>query len=80
MTTTPNPLGGYNLTRVSVLSGKEHTLRLPTLTEAKLPWLDREHRNLYNVNIQDVLPELSPEEREFVLNGVTSDEWKLLIA
>ena len=29
--------------------------------------------------IQDVMPELSPEAREFLITGITSDEWDSLI-
>lgn len=29
--------------------------------------------------IQDVMPELSPEAREFLITGITSDEWYSLM-
>jgi hypothetical protein len=29
--------------------------------------------------IQDVMPELSPEAREFLITGITSDEWDSLM-
>ena len=29
--------------------------------------------------IQDVMPELSPDAREFLMTGITSDEWDSLM-
>ena len=31
-------------------------------------------------NIQDALPYLSPEEREFLLSGITPEEWKFFFS
>ena len=80
MTATPNPAGGYDLTRRSVLTGKEHTLHIPALTEEKLPLLSDELRRAEDLLIQDAFPELSPDEREFILTGISSEEWKHLNA
>jgi len=76
MTATPNPAGGYDLTRKSVLTQREHTLHVPKLTEEKLPFLSESLRDLHDLLIQDAFPELSPDEREFILTGITSEEWK----
>jgi len=56
------------VTRKSPISGKEHTLDLPiTAHEAFL--FER------GALIQDAFPNLSPAEREFILTGITDEEW-----
>ena len=54
---------------VSVVSGKVNTLNIPGLTEGMLMrWQAGEY-------IQDAMPGLTPVEREFLLTGVTPEEW-----
>lgn len=56
------------ITRTSLLSGKTHTLDIPC-TQAQLDaWNGGTH-------IQDALPNLSADDREFVLSGITPEEW-----
>lgn len=76
MTYKPNTAGGYDLTRKSVLTQREHTLHIPKLTKEKLPLLSEELRHAEDLLIQDAFPELTPDEREFILTGITSEEWK----
>lgn len=57
------------VTKTSKLTGIEHTRDIP-VTEHKLrEWLSG--RGL----IQDLLPELSDNDREFLISGVTPEEW-----
>jgi hypothetical protein len=56
------------ITRTSMFSGIERTLDLP-ITEAQLS--DWKGGTL----IQKAMPELTADEREFVMTGVTAEEW-----
>lgn len=56
------------ITRTSMFSGVERTLDLP-ITEAQLS--DWKAGTL----IQKAMPQLSADEREFVMTGVTAEEW-----
>jgi hypothetical protein len=57
------------VTRTSMISGKEHTLDLP-VTQHQLDLWQKE-RWL----IQDAMPELTAAQREFIMTGITSQEW-----
>ena len=57
-----------NITRTSFLSGKTHTIDLPITEEQFIAW-----RN--GTLIQDAMPELTPSQREFILTGITEEEW-----
>jgi len=60
------------ITRTSILSGKSRTYDLPVveeqLAEMELPSQMRR-------NVQEIFPQLSPDEREFIKTGITPDEW-----
>lgn len=61
------------ITKRSMLTGKEHTMDIPT-TPDKL--------KLYESGemlIQYVFPDLTPEQREFIKTGITPDEWKRIV-
>jgi len=55
--------------RKSILSGKYNTMQLD-VTEEQL----KRHRD--GELIQDVFPHLSAEEREFIMSGITPEEWE----
>jgi len=57
------------ITRVSMLSGKAHTLDLP-VTQDQLALYEKGFGK-----IQDIFPRLSPDQREFIKSGITSEEW-----
>ena len=63
------------VTKKSQFSGVEHTMDLPTVTEERLAecWSQREGGSKH---IQDVFPELSADEREFLMTGCTPEEWE----
>ena len=56
------------VSRRSIMSGKVHELDLDITTEQISRW---DAGGL----IQDVMPHLTPEEREFLMTGITEEEW-----
>ena len=56
------------ITKTSLLTGITRTLDLDVTKEQYQLWQNGEL-------IQDVMPHLSPEEREFLISGVTQAEW-----
>ena len=56
------------ITRVSIISGKLHTKDLP-VTEIQMERWKR------GALVQDVFPGLTPDQREFILSGITAEEW-----
>src|SRR5215475_13475552 len=63
------------VTRKSQLSGIEHTLDLPTVTQERLDECWSQSSTGEGKHIQDVFPELTADEREFLMTGVTAEEW-----
>lgn len=57
-----------NITRISQISGKTHTLDLP---------VTQEQINDFNsgTKVQHAFPHLSADQREFILTGITAKEW-----
>ena len=61
------------LTRISIVSGEEHTMDIPMLREEGYEaWYALGEARPY---VQDAFPLLKDEEREFMINGVTPEEW-----
>lgn len=60
------------VTAISQLSGKEATMDI-NITEDELYRVE----NRYHTNelIQNIVPNLTMEEREFLMTGITSEEW-----
>jgi hypothetical protein len=54
--------------RKSPFTGKIHTMDLPITEEQVNSYMGGEL-------IQDAFPNLTPDEREFIKNGITPDEW-----
>lgn len=52
----------------SMLTGKTHIMDLPITLEQINRWKGGEL-------IQNVFPELTPYQREFLMTGVTTEEW-----
>lgn len=59
------------ITRVSLLTGVTHTRDIPVTREQLIEW-DR------GALIQDAMPNLTPEEREFIKTGITNVEWEAI--
>ena len=57
------------VTRKSMMSGEVRTLNLDVTNEQLQRWRAGEL-------IQNVMPKLTPSEREFIITGVTDEEWQ----
>lgn len=64
------------VTKKSQFSGKENTMDLPTVTQERLDQCWSQNPARKGKHIQDVFPELSADEREFLMTGVTPQEWE----
>ena len=58
------------VTRQSVITRKMNTMELP---------ISQEHLDIYDtvgdILVQDAFPNLDKEQREFLISGITPDEW-----
>ena len=57
------------ITRRSIISNQERTLDLPVTEEQCARWKR-------GALVQDVFPNLTPSQREFIVSGITRDEWE----
>ena len=62
------------LTKKSILTGIEHTLDLPITEEDYYKGVIDHNNGTY---IQSAFPTLNADQREFVLSGITIDEWDI---
>lgn len=62
------------ITRKSVISGIQRTMDIPVNPEDFMAW------QAGHGNIQDLMPYLSTDHREFILSGITADEWDAAFA
>ena len=56
------------ITRTSPFSGKENSMEIAVTVEQLNDWQN-------GMLIQDAMPNLSADEREFIMTGITPDEW-----
>ena len=56
------------ITKVSMFTDKEHTLDIPVTNEQLEKWNK-------GMVIQEAMPHLTPDQREFLMTGVTKEEW-----
>lgn len=59
------------ITRTSIVSGITRSIDIPMTEEQWKRYCD----NSSNELIQDIFPELDDNQREFILTGVTAEEW-----
>jgi hypothetical protein len=57
------------LERTSMISNKTTTMELPITNGQLNRWEQGEL-------IQNVFPDLTPDQREFIMTGITAEEWK----
>ena len=57
------------ITKKSKLTGKENTMVINVTPEQLSAWTN-------GVLIQDAMPNLTPDEREFLMTGSTPEEWE----
>jgi len=58
--------------RKSVLSGKVRTLDIPITQKQMDLWTNKV------ALIQEIMPDLTPSQREFILSGTVDEEWNTL--
>jgi len=58
------------ITRKSTITGIQRTFDIPVNPEDYMSW-----QAGYG-NIQDLMPYLSDDHREFILSGITPEEWE----
>lgn len=57
------------VTKKSQLTGNIHTIDIPNLTDEQVDaWMT-------GTFIQDAMPHISADHREFLMTGITPDEW-----
>lgn len=57
------------ITRTSRYSGVERTMEIPVTQKQLDTWKG-------GALIQDAMPDLSADEREFLMSGITPEEWR----
>ena len=60
--------------RKSILTGIERSRNIPVNPEDMLNW------EAGNINIQEAMPYLNDSDREFILTGITDEEWNQAFA
>ena len=73
MLDTLNGVYTMKITRTSRLTGKTSVMYLDITKEQLFSWVDGEL-------VQNAMPQLSAEEREFLVTGITPDEWDSVFA
>ena len=68
MLDTLNGVYTMKITRTSRLTGKTSVMYLDITKEQLFSWVDGEL-------VQNAMPQLSAEEREFLMTGITPAEW-----
>jgi len=57
------------VTKKSQLTGNTHTIDIPNLTDEQVDaWMS-------GTLIQNAMPHISEDHREFLMTGITPDEW-----
>jgi hypothetical protein len=73
--------GTIIVTNRSIITGKRSSMIMSnTSSNAVAEWADRRFKGQANGLVQDVFPKLTAEEREFLISGITPEEWKKHIA
>lgn len=57
------------ITRKSPFTGKVHTREIPVTEEQLMRWSN-------GTLIQNAMPNISPDDREFIKTGITPEEWE----
>jgi hypothetical protein len=59
------------ITKKSQITGIEHKMDIPMTEKQFIEWFELANPRL----VQDIFPELSAEQREFLVSGITPEEW-----
>ena len=65
------------IVRTSRISGNTNAMNIDITQEQLNAWVSRE-RGMYGSLIQDIMPNISADEREFIMTGITPDEWNAM--
>lgn len=57
--------------KISVFTGKLNSMEIEMTHEQFLEYTDKKRTR----KIQEIFPTLTPDEREFLISGTTSEEW-----
>lgn len=60
------------VTKTSQLTGKEHTMEIDV---DQYQLIRIQNRSQSNELIQNIVPHLSMSDREFLMTGITNEEW-----
>lgn len=60
-----------SVSNVSNYSGKTHTIQISATPQQFTTWS-------CGALIQEAFPDLTPDEREFIISGITKEEWEEL--
>jgi len=63
-----------NVTMRSMITGKVHTRDIPVTMNELAHWKES------GLTIQEALPMLSRDDREFLMTGITPEEWSKFMA
>ena len=61
------------IAKTSLLSSRTHEMEIDVSDKQIALWME-------GALIQDVMPSLSADEREFLMTGITPDEWNEMFA
>ena len=61
--------------KTSPLTGKENTMDID-ITEDELYQI--ENRRMLDKKIQDIIPHIPKDQREFLMNGYTNEDWEAM--
>ena len=71
--------GNVYVTRPSMLSNQIHTVKINAPAEAIAKWLAARINGLRPPLVQDAFPQLNDAEREFLMTGITDEEWTVSV-
>lgn len=62
-------------TKQSIMSGKVHTMDVDGMSQEEFDKRLEQWQN--GMLIQDAFPEFDSDQREFIMTGITPDEWAM---
>ena len=60
---------GVTITKCSLMSGKEHTMEIEVTAQQLVDYF------IHGKVIHKAMPEVPKEHREFIMTGITPEEW-----
>jgi hypothetical protein len=70
-----------SVTRTSLITNQIHTLPIHGVGfYSVVDWLTKRHAGKPHELVQDAFPLITADEREFLVTGITAEEWKTYFA